>query len=250
MKRFLSLVSGLTLAASLIGGCNNTKGVVTLPDLTMTGACGATGGACCSGNVCNDPTATCTNGVCVGTTGDMACTPGGAGTTCCNNACAMGFACMNGTCVASGAPTGAPCTKAGDCANGVLSTQKGQCLKTTGMAPNQLTWPLGYCTSACRQGKTDPSSGTNSDCPGGNGTCETGSNLCVSQCQSSMDCRAQGDGGYSCFVVQTVSAMNPLGCQPTALSQCDPQKAGDCPNSTDCISLDGGTGDAGMMCFH
>jgi hypothetical protein len=161
---------------------------------------------------------------------------------------------VNGTCAQGTlANTGDPCTKNTDCANGPLSTQKGQCLLTTGSGTMMLTWPMGYCTSACRSNLTD-NTGVNPDCPGGNGTCSQGgtSNNCFALCSTSADCRGMGaKNGYSCFVVNNIA---PLGCEPTALSMCDPRVAGSCPllNGTSkqtCVNVgDGTVGECVLQC--
>ena len=94
-------------------------------------------------------------------------------------------------------------------------------MRQTGQAPNQITWPDGYCTTPCRASRNDVNQmGINPDCPGGNATCDSG-NLCRQICQNRMDCRA----GYGCFVVNRVA---PYGCQALGLSQCDPGLRGSC----------------------
>ena len=128
--------------------------------------------------------------------------------------------------VAAGAPTGDPCTKATDCAKGLGPNQSAQCTKSVmQQGGGMLVWPGGYCTTPCRTAKTDQNNnGLNTDCPGGNATCagSTGNGTCVAACQSSMDCRTD----YACFVVNNIA---PYGCEPKAISECDPAKAGSCP---------------------
>lgn len=140
-------------------------------------------------------------------------------------------------------PTGDPCMKASDCDKGLGPNQNPQCLKTQN--PGAITWPGGYCTTPCRVAKNDPNNnGLNTDCPGGNATCagQTGTGTCVAACQTSSDCRTD----YACFNVNALA----FGCEPAALSMCDPRKAASCarkcngaPNCYEdtCVNIGDGT---------
>lgn len=134
------------------------------------------------------------------------------------------------------ANSGDPCVKDGDCAIGLGKSQPGICQMMSTFSMAKITWPLGYCTSACRMSNNDMTSGTNMDCPGGSGTCtndvagNTAVGHCRAQCVMSTDCRAD----YACwYVVGDVST----GCEPKSESQCDPTKAASCPGVPD---ADGG----------
>jgi hypothetical protein len=147
----------------------------------------------------------------------------------------------NGPCL-NGNPgcTGDPCAKASDCAKGTGPNQSAVCTKSTMLqGGGTLTWPDGYCTSPCRVSKNDPNNnGLNPDCAGGLGTCagNSGTGTCVVFCGSSADCR---DKNYACFVVSQIA----LGCEPAALSQCNPGKAATCPDTANCA----GQNDGGVM---
>lgn len=113
----------------------------------------------------------------------------------------------------TGADTGAPCAKAADCAG-----TKPVCVTkdTQGIA-----WPGGYCVSQCNPIKNDPNDGTNPGCPGGNGTCRGQGNqgVCETACTAAAGANPCTRTGYSCFQA----------CEPTAESQCDPNKRASCP---------------------
>jgi hypothetical protein len=199
--------------------------------------CGGLNQPCCAGGTCTDPNDTCFNNTCqlnpqCGQLNQPCCTGNvctGANLVCTNNTCV--------TPVVGTHATGDPCTQNSDCAPGVLMTQTPTCVKTTGMPPNALTWPMGYCVTPCRAAST-ANNGVNSDCPGGNATCSDGDHTCRSLCMTSTDCRA----GYSCFVVNTIA---PLGCEPSALSMCNPKTAGSCPMmngmAQTCVNVGDGT---------
>src|SRR5262249_37773141 len=106
-------------------------------------------------------------------------------------------------------------------------------------------WPGGYCSSMCRPSRNDAMTGINPDCPGGSATCVSAGGA-TGQCETTcpnfsgmLDCRT----GYSCFS----SGTQALTCEPTALSQCDPKRAGSCPSDADagttqtCVNVGDGT---------
>ncbi len=239
MKRYVSILAGLALAAlaGCGGGNNNQCGAVgqaccannacnaagtTCVNGTcqMGQACGTAGKACCANNTCTDGS-TCTNNMCV-----AAAMCGASGQKCCttNPACNTGLVCTNGTCgMMMGGNTGDPCAKATDCQG-----TKATCITkdTTG-----ITWPGGYCTSQCNPQKNDQN-GLNTACPGGQGTCvgQGTSGACELACTDAMGGMPCPRQGYSCF----------QGCEPTAISECDPTKKGSCPQDGGVVLGDGG----------
>jgi hypothetical protein len=135
-------------------------------------------------------------------------------------------------------PSGDPCTMAAMCAGaGATSAKCPLMLMNAGMTP----LPGGYCTSTCNTAKNDQTSSINPACPGGAATCVDNiftTPSCFAFCDSQTPCTRKPD--YSCFNVNAGGANDSV-CLPTALSECDPTKAGSCPQ-------DGGvTTDAGTM---
>jgi hypothetical protein len=106
--------------------------------------------------------------------------------------------------VATG-PTGAPCASDGDCQAGRGPGQPGRCM---------IAWSGGYCTSDCRPAETDPVSGVNPDCPGGDATCADHGDLagqCAAWCphrDGTIDCRP----GYGCAELNSSAE----GCVPSS----------------------------------
>jgi hypothetical protein len=136
--------------------------------------------------------------------------------------------------LASFGPTGAPCKKDSDC-----SGTSPRCI----MADTRgITWPGGYCSSACNPMEND--SGLNLGCPGGSGTCVgTGTQgICESLCTNKIGSIPCTRSGYSCFV----------GCEPDEVSQCDPRMAagmpGSCPQDGGVFLYDGGY--SGRVCVR
>jgi hypothetical protein len=109
-----------------------------------------------------------------------------------------------------------------------------------------IAWPMGYCSSACRPAMTNAGTGLNSDCPGGAATCTdpdptTMMGSCLTFCTMSAQCRT----GYSCFVASSMGVVETEGCEPTAISQCDPRVRGSCPAMAGmpqtCVNVGDGT---------
>lgn len=157
--------------------------------------------------------------------------------------------------VVTGAETGEPCTGPSDCRKGNGPNQSAQCLKSEKNALGEtVTYTNGYCSSACRTSKTDPSSGLNPDCPSENATCEdlgSGTGRCRVICNdATTDCRF--DEGYVCATSTQYAAI----CTPKTASWCDPTDAMSCDsmntsdNTFSCTSYspDDSNGECTLTC--
>ena len=124
----------------------------------------------------------------------------------CPGQCFSSFACVNTQwvcncfppppCACEGpgpAGAGVECQVDCSCSPGAGIRQASRCLHD---GFGGLDWPQGYCTSPCRPNRTDPLTGTNSDCLGTEAACvdSFGDPICLATCATSDECRPY----YSC----------------------------------------------------